>query len=224
MSINQPLYACSDTQRDTKFIAHRKMQDTSSGFFRSERIQVKQRGIPALTVYQWYSSGILQGLLGMSYNPLIWGLIYGFPIGVRWDRGTSNSPLINWRAEKELYLSVSLDVLVVLKMLNMKKHSKQIDVNWGGKTTLHHFSVPSLKLTVRPWKWMVGIRTIVSFWGKRPIFTGFLLLVWGSVYQDACLASKGIHRECWVFPSDPPGGKAQCSHWTKPYSHGTRWC
>ena len=59
MSINQPLYACSDTQRDTKFIAHRKMQDASLGFFSSERIQVRQRGIPTLTVYPWYSSGIL---------------------------------------------------------------------------------------------------------------------------------------------------------------------
>ena len=39
--------------------------------------------------------------------------------------------------------------------------------------------LPSLKLTARPWKWMVGIR-FVSFWDPA-YFQGLLLLVSGSV-------------------------------------------
>jgi len=65
--IRCPRYACSDTQRDTKFIARRKMQDASLRLFSSEQIQVRQRGIPALTVYQWYDS---LGILG-DYNAQI---------------------------------------------------------------------------------------------------------------------------------------------------------
>ncbi len=43
------------------------------------------------------------------------------------------------------------------------------DWDWVRKCCL-----PSLKLTVRTWKWMVGKRTLISFWSKRPIFRGRL--------------------------------------------------
>ncbi len=61
---------------------------------------------------------------------------------------------------------------------HMSKHTQ-----WMGwhpmESTFFFFSwlIPSLKLTVRPWKWMVG-RWFISFRGKRPIFRGEVLVSW----------------------------------------------
>ena len=57
--------------------------------------------------------------------------------------------------------------------------------------------IPSLKLTVRPWKWMVGRWNFISFpFGARPIFRGELL-VSGRVYTLPMISSRVVKATMW---------------------------
>ncbi len=68
--------------------------------------------------------------------------------------------------------------------------------------------VPSLKLTVRPWKWIVG-RWSLPF-GFRPIFRGELLVLGREIilYMNLILDSRKTSKKLWMH--------APCSWCTSP--------
>ena len=77
------------------------------------------------------------------------------------------------------------------------------DRQWGTKI---YPNLPSLKLTVRPWKWMVGI--LLSYWGG-PIFRGSVSFRAGKIVK-VTFVERG---EIWGFPRIIPrlGGSSLVS-------------
>ena len=92
---------------------------------------------------------------------------------------------------------------------------------WKSKIAME--SLPSLKLTARTWKWMVGIP--VSFWDG--LFSGAMLVAGSVLFAEvSCLISIGfqinqalVQITSWQLPSQPGG---LCSHVVCPKCEGLR--
>ena len=96
-----------------------------------------------------------------------------------------------------------------------------IELNFRGLMMMSHVKLqdlPSLKLTARTWKWMVGI--LISFWDPA-YFQGLLLLVLGSVWcifspmWSIWFRSRALRRwpATWVKPYCARRGERGCWSW-----------
>ena len=100
--------------------------------------------------------------------PEVW---HGCPKGISFSKGWFSGSMLNFRGVKDrpLYAGLFINGDLLCGLASEGRSSSQGSMKTkttGGrcrKLGLYLGLVPSLKLTVRTWKWMVG--RLISFWG-----------------------------------------------------------